>query len=82
MAKCTNCGKESPADYCADCEKFREQLERLRAAQKEWRKRGMPGREKPKARRWGHMKVMCERGYAEEQARKAAASALPPGDRE
>jgi hypothetical protein len=53
----------------------------LLAKQKEFRAKIRRGERKPLKRT--HFAVMCERGYAEHQAKlKGQDAALPPGDRE
>jgi hypothetical protein len=42
--KCTNCGKPSATDYCADCEPIRDRLEAMRAKQIEDRKKPSSGK--------------------------------------
>lgn len=81
---CTNCGQPSAADYCPNCEQFRDRLERLRVAQQERRRNPGPYRKPPKRVGAGFMD-QCRRA---EQLAKAGElplsgqdAALPVGDR-
>lgn len=58
--KCTNCGQRSATYYCANCEQFRERLERLRAEQRERRSRNKPYRKQSK-QVGGWFKDQCKR---------------------
>jgi hypothetical protein len=82
--KCTNCGQPSATDYCPNCEQFRERLEKLRADQRERRRRPIPYQKPrkqvgswfmPQCRQYGP-KLVAER-EAERVARLAQAQELP-----
>jgi len=86
---CTNCHQPSPTDYCADCEQFRERLEKLRADQQQRLRDMRSGKIKsarPQKRVGAWFRDQCLRaGLAATGESKLPLSgqdaALPPGDR-
>lgn len=95
--KCTNCGLPSAAEYCPTCEPLRERLEKLRADQRERRRKPMPFRSRRSSAGSWFMQQCKKYGaqlVAEREAAKAARlaqvqelplsgqdAALPPTDR-
>lgn len=88
---CTNCQKPSAGDYCGDCSQFRERLEKLRQAQKQFWRRVRAGEiklERPGKKREGAYFMQQCRLAAEQKATRGRSlpisgqdAALPPGDR-
>lgn len=88
---CTNCNLPSAGEYCDDCEQFRERLEKLRAAQKQFWRRVRAGEikleRKGKKRPGAYFMQQCRLAAEQRAARLQSLpisgqdAALPPGDR-